>query len=182
MVAAVFVALVGLLTGPAASATPLLRVGTAVAPTAVPAGQRVGTHEPIPAGQRRARAPGYDQTTVGSGVAPEVGASAKTLGARPDIDIPVRDDGLVRPGTGGMSVNDSPTAMPEFRRPPSFGGTGKDLNMYCVEACDLGPSLQYSPDPAGGGHGLIEPAWEMPFEKYQGYLGGTQGSWSEVQP
>lgn len=116
------------------------------------------------------------------GGAPEIGASAKTLGARPGIDIPVGEDGLVRPGTGGMSVNDSPTGMPEFRRPPSFGGTAKDLSMYCIDACDLGPGLRYAPDAAGGGHGFMEPAWVMPFEEYQGYLGGTQGSWSEVQP
>jgi hypothetical protein len=92
---------------------------------------------------------------------PELGSSAKTLGARPGIDIPVDEGGMVRPGTGGMSVNDSPTGMPEYRRPPSFGGSGKDLNMYCISSCDLGPGLRYVPD--AGGHGFLEPAWEMPF-------------------
>lgn len=33
-----------------------------------------------------------------------------------------------------------------------------------------------------GGHGFLEPAWEMPFEEYQGYLHGTAGSWGEVVP
>lgn len=111
---------------------------------------------------------------------PELGSSAKTLGARPGIDIPVDEGGMVRPGTGGMSVNDSPTGMPEYRRPPSFGGSGKDLNMYCISSCDLGPGLRYVPD--AGGHGFLEPAWEMPFEEYQGYLHGTAGSWAEVLP
>ncbi|MEZ5096458.1 MAG: hypothetical protein R2731_10255 [Nocardioides sp.] len=115
-----------------------------------------------------------------AGGTPELGSSAKTLGARPGIDIPVDEGGMVRPGTGGMSVNDSPTGMPEYRRPPSFGGSGKDLNMYCISSCDLGPGLRYVPD--AGGHGFLEPAWEMPFEEYQGYLHGTAGSWSEVLP
>ena len=112
--------------------------------------------------------------------APEIGPSAKTLGARPGIDIGVDENGMVRPGTGGMSVNESPTGMPEFRRPPSFGGSAADLNMYCIDACELGPGLQYAPDE--GGHGFVEPAWEMPLDEYQGYLGGTQDSWSEVKP
>jgi hypothetical protein len=111
---------------------------------------------------------------------PELGSTAKTLGARPGIDIPVDEGGMVRPGTGGMSVNDSPTGMPEYRRPPSFGGSGKDLNMYCISSCDIGPGLRYAPD--AGGHGFLEPAWEMPFSEYQGYLQGTAGSWGEVLP
>lgn len=77
---------------------------------------------------------------------PELGSLAKTLGARPGRDIPVDEGGMVRPGTGGMSVNDTPTGMPEYRRPPSFGGSGKDLNMYCISSCDLGPGLRYVPE------------------------------------
>ena len=111
---------------------------------------------------------------------PELGSSASRLGARPGVDIPVDENGMVRPGTGGMSVNESPTGMPEFRRPPSFGGSGKNLNMYCISSCDLGPGLQYVPDVSG--HGFVEPAWNMSFEEYQAYLYQTQGSWSEVLP
>lgn len=111
---------------------------------------------------------------------PELGSTAKSLGARPGIDIPVDEGGMVRPGTGGMSVNDSPTGMPEYRRPPSFGGSGKDLNMYCISSCDIGPGLRYVPD--AGGHGFLEPAWPMPFSEYQGYLQGTAGSWAQVLP
>lgn len=79
-----------------------------------------------------------------------------------------------------MSVNESPTGMPEFRRPPSFGGSGKNLNMYRISSSDLGPGLQYAPD--AGGHGFLEPAWNMPFDEYQQYLYDTQGSWGEVSP
>jgi hypothetical protein len=81
-----------------------------------------------------------------------------------------------------MSVNDSPTGMPEFRRPPSFGGSGKNLNMYGMDRNNLGPHLQYSPDPTNPGHGFVEPSREMPFDEYQGHLHGTAGSWSEVTP
>jgi RHS repeat-associated protein len=118
----------------------------------------------------------------GTADGPEPGASASTLGARPNVDIPVDGNGLVRPGTGGMSVNDSPTGMPEFRRPPSFGGSGKNLNMYGMDRNNLGPHLQYSPDPTNPGHGFVEPSREMPFDEYQGHLHGTAGSWSEVTP
>jgi RHS repeat-associated protein len=111
---------------------------------------------------------------------PDLGPSASKLGARPGIDIPVDENGMVRPGTGGMSVNESPMGMPEFRRPPSFGGSGKNLNMYCVSSCDLGANLQYVPE--SGGHGFLEPASEMSFAEYQQYLYQTQGSWSEVLP
>ena len=79
-----------------------------------------------------------------------------------------------------MSANHSPAGMPEYRRPPSFGGFGKDLNMYCNGSCDLAPGLCYVPD--AGGHGFLEPAWNMPFEEYQGYPQGTVGSWTEVFP
>jgi hypothetical protein len=111
---------------------------------------------------------------------PDLGPSASELGARPGVDIPVDENGLVRPGTGGMSVNEEPTGMPEFRRPPTFGGSGKGLNMYCISSCDLGEGLRYVPE--SGGHGFLEPASEMPFEQHQQYLTGTQGLWGEVIP
>ena len=93
------------------------------------------------------------------GDGPMVGSTAKTLGARPGVDIPVGDDGMVSPGTGGMPVNDSATGMPEYRRPPALGGSGKDLNMYCMDSCDLPPGLNYRPDPGLPGHGFVEPGY-----------------------
>jgi hypothetical protein len=59
-----------------ASAAPLSHPGNGVGVIAHPGGQRVGTHENIPAGQHRQRAPGYDSFVVGSGVGAETGASA----------------------------------------------------------------------------------------------------------
>ena len=110
---------------------------------------------------------------------PELGASAKMLGARQGTDINA-DDGLVRPKSGGMSVNESPTGMPAFRRPPSFGGSGKDLRMYCIRECDIPPGLRYTPE--SGGHGFFEPSDGMTFEDYQNLVQGTRGLWSEVLP
>lgn len=77
-----------------------------------------------------------------------------------------------------MSVNDSPVGMPEFRRPPEFGGSGKDSDMYCTDSCDLGPDLQFVPD--ANGHGFIEPAREMSFDDYQQELHDTSRSWAVV--
>ena len=40
---------------------------------------------------------------------PQRGSTARTLGARSEVDVPVDAAGRVRPGTGGMSVApDSP--------------------------------------------------------------------------
>ena len=58
---------------------------------------------------------------------PVCGSSARMLGARPHIDVPVDRSGIVHPGTGGMSVvPDSPRHLPRHRRPPEYGGTGND--------------------------------------------------------
>jgi RHS repeat-associated protein len=64
----------------------------------------------------------YRGMRTGADAAPETGPTARTLGARPNTDIPVNSDGTVQPGTGGMSVSpNSPSNLPPFRRPPEFG-------------------------------------------------------------
>lgn len=55
---------------------------------------------------------------------PEMGQSARTLGARAGRDIPVDDDGAVVGGTGGMSVTPGSEAADQRRTggcPPDFG-------------------------------------------------------------
>jgi hypothetical protein len=65
VLAVIAVGIIMLFAGPA-SASPLVRTQNGVAVIAQPAGQRVGPHERILAGESRIRAPGYDQTAVGS--------------------------------------------------------------------------------------------------------------------
>ena len=105
---------------------------------------------------------------------PQTGPTARTLGSRPGTDIPSAG-GLVRPGTGGMSVSpDDPMNLPKHRRPPQLDGTGKDP-VYRMNTADLPPGLRYRPDPAKPReHGFIEPAHEMPDPSYQGLLESTK--------
>jgi RHS repeat-associated protein len=115
----------------------------------------------------------------GKGV-PELGASKRTLGAMPDVDIPVVS-GYVSPGTGGLSVSPgSPYNLPSHRRPPEFGGTGKDP-VWGIRPCDLGLDLSYRPDPFNPSkHGFIEPSRPMKFNEYQDALGATRWLWGRM--
>ena len=115
------------------------------------------------------------------GGGPEVGPSARTLGARPGTDIPVDSAGTVHPSTGGVSVSPgSPANLPEFRRPPEFGGTGKDP-VWTINERDLPDGLTYRPDPANPtGHGYLEPSRSMSLSDYQQLLEVTRPGWSRV--
>jgi RHS repeat-associated protein len=113
--------------------------------------------------------------------APELGPSKRTLGAvigpppRGDIEV---CDGCVRPGTGGMSVSpDSPWNLPEFRRPPSFGGTGKD-RVWVIQESALGIDLKFKQDTPT--HGGIEPARVMTPEDFQKALAATVERWKKL--
>jgi hypothetical protein len=112
---------------------------------------------------------------------PELGASSRTLGARAGVDIPVGDDGSVAPETGGMSVSPIPPEnLPAHRRPPEFGGTGKDP-VFETETDALPFGLIYRPDSdKPETHGFIEPAYPMTFEGYQGLIHATRVLWRLV--
>ncbi len=109
-------------------------------------------------------------------------ASARTLGARPNIDIPLNEDGSVKPETEGMSVSPPPPEhLPPYRRPPEFGGTSKD-SLWELDTNLLPDELVYRPDPdAPDQHGFIEPAYPMPFEQYQQALRKTRNLWKRVE-
>lgn len=109
---------------------------------------------------------------------PKVGESARTLGVRPDVDIPVDANGIVHPNTGGMSVSPSPDALPTHRKPLEFGGTGKDP-IWTINTNDLGADLTYVPDSPG--HGTIQPTKPMSFEDYQKALADTNINWEKVE-
>ena len=77
---------------------------------------------------------------------PAISPSARTLGARPHVDISVDPLGRVHPGTGGMSVApDTPSNLPRHRRPPEYGGTGKD-HLWSIQERDLSVHLRYVAD------------------------------------
>ena len=125
--------------------------------------------------------PLYRSMRVAEDGLPEVAPTARTLGARPgtDADIVVDAEGNVHPGTGGMSVSpNDPMNLPSHRRPPDLGGTGKDP-VWCISSCNLGPDLQYRPDPKDPlGHGFVEPSRTMTLAEYQRALAETRTRWN----
>lgn len=112
---------------------------------------------------------------------PEVAATARSLGVRADVDIPVDDSGLVRPGLGGLSVSPNDALnLPRHRLPPEHGGTGKDP-IWRIGEEELGSDLAYRPDPDDETHGFIEPARIMTFVAFQAGLAGTASRWLSVE-
>jgi hypothetical protein len=109
---------------------------------------------------------------------PEQGRTARTLGVRPGVDIPVGVDGLVVGRAGGMSVApNSPGHLPEHRRPPDRGGTGKDP-VWELDVADLGHPLVYREDPLlPGVHGFVEPRGPMTFADYEAAVLMTRLAW-----
>jgi len=106
---------------------------------------------------------------------PIVEPTARGLGARPGVDIPVDSNGMVHPGTGGISVAPGSAAnLPPHRRPESLGGTGKDC--ACVlKTANLPKTLKYVQD--GATHGTIQPSISMTLPDYQAALGSTRDKW-----
>ena len=113
---------------------------------------------------------------------PAIGPTARTLGVRAGIDIPVVADS-VDPGQGGLSVApDDALRLPRFRRPREIGGTGKDP-VFSIDLDFLGSDLVYRPDPADPEvHGFIEPARRMTFDEYQRALTATRAAWRRYRP
>jgi hypothetical protein len=105
---------------------------------------------------------------------PDEGPTARTLGVRPGTDIPV-NFGQVSPDTGGMSVApDRPENLHRLRRPPKYGGTGKDP-VWSIEVPLLGDELQFREDSTT--HGTIEPARIMRIDEFQQALIATKPHW-----
>jgi hypothetical protein len=115
---------------------------------------------------------------------PETGSSARTLGVRPS-DLPIVD-GVVKPGTGGMSVSPSLPTLPPQWVPKRLahlreGAIGPDSNRVWSHgigpfvAGEIAPHLLLRPDSAT--HGLVEPSREMPFDGYQAAIHSTRMDW-----
>jgi hypothetical protein len=108
---------------------------------------------------------------------PMVGPTARTLGVRPNVDIPVTA-GTVQPNTGGMSVAvDRPENLHPLRRPPQYGGSGKDP-VWCLDIGQLVGALQFRQDSPT--HGLIEPAQMMRLDELQRNLANTKPLWKKL--
>jgi hypothetical protein len=115
---------------------------------------------------------------------PLVGPSARKLGVRglevaPNDDIPaLAPSDTVHPGHKGMSVApDSPSNLPERRRPSSIaGGLGKDP-AWVIDELDLGPDLRYYADANSDRHGIIGPARPMTRAEYEAALAATRPAW-----
>jgi hypothetical protein len=115
---------------------------------------------------------------------PKVGDDARSLGVRLSgrvRDVVADTSGLVHPETGGMSVSPPPPEnLQSHRRPPEYGGTGRDP-VWTFETEDLPGGLIYRPDPGRPEeHGLIEPDRVMSLEGYQRLLHETRGLWSRL--
>jgi hypothetical protein len=110
---------------------------------------------------------------------PLVVPTARGLGLRAG-EIAVSEDGSVEPGGGGMSVSpDTPRYLPPYRRPPKYGGDGKDP-VWELETADLPDAVAYVPDVGPRPtHGLLEPAWSMTLEDFELALAETRDSWRE---
>lgn len=106
-----------------------------------------------------------------------IGPTARTLGVRPGDDIPVVA-GKVRSGTGGMSVApDTPMHLPDHRRPPHLGGSGKDP-IWEISVDSLGPDLVFRQDKLN--HGMVEPAREMTIDELQWALAALAPRWVRI--
>jgi RHS repeat-associated protein len=113
---------------------------------------------------------------------PVTGPTARTLGARPGTDVRPDADGLVHPGGGGISIApETATNLPSHRRPPEFGGTGRDP-VWSIDPDDLPEGLSYRRDSPTSGHGVIEPSRTMTYDEYQSLIESTAGSWTRVDP
>lgn len=124
---------------------------------------------------------------------PRVGEASNMLGARPNVDIPIRD-GQVFPETGGLSVNGCPCSIPptiaprglrtivpgakntnsDGRRLWSLGtglftdsGVAEHLRLRLREASEVELSQK----------GFVEPEQETSFNNYQQAIADTQVRW-----
>ncbi|BAY14692.1 hypothetical protein NIES21_04500 [Anabaenopsis circularis NIES-21] len=132
---------------------------------------------------------------------PKIGRSARLLGIRPGIDINIEqmpigyldEQGYLLAeserevrgelvtvaikDTKGMSVSLSIEALPAFRKPQQFGGTGKDP-LWQIDDSDITGDLQAIQDSPT--HVSIVPRVTMFLERYELALANTKNYWQRV--
>ena len=112
---------------------------------------------------------------------PQVGRSGRQLGVRidgPNRDLIVGHDGLVDPGTGGMSVAlDAAQNLPKPRLPKSLGGEGRDpvFTMFTIEVPEaLLVRADHYP------HALLEPSRRCHLRDFESNLASTRLLWNRA--
>jgi hypothetical protein len=80
-----------------------------------------------------------------------------------------------------MSVSlDDPQNLPQHRRPPALGGTGKDP-VFVIAENGLSSDLLCRPDTRDPTkHGFVEPTAVVPLEAYQRALCDTAPNWGRT--
>ena len=118
---------------------------------------------------------------------PLIGATAKTLGARPKVSLPreqgdivIDADGMVWPNTGGMSSNTDIASIPSFRLPEALGGGGKNIELFRISDTEIPTGLIFHFETTT--HGFMEPARPMSYQEMQELLHSTRYAWQKVQP
>jgi len=113
---------------------------------------------------------------------PRSARQAATWVSAPAWTSSSRRTGSWIPTTEGMSVVPPPVEnLVDHRRPPDFGGTGKDP-VFELDTEDLPGVLAYRPDPTNPeGHGFIEPARRVSFEEYRRAIHQTRSLWRRLR-
>jgi hypothetical protein len=160
---------------PSASATvtgPKTSLGTAAATGAAVA---VGTAVKSEEEPKDSDTIAYRGMTEVGGV-PQIAPSARGLGVRPE-DVTVVA-GIVKADGKGMSLaRFTPLNLPPHRRPPEWGGTGKDP-VWAIPPAAFATPLKYVPDTPT--HANAAAAHDMPLAAMQTALGATQPLWTKV--
>lgn len=132
---------------------------------------------------------------------PKIGRSARLLGVRLNVDINIayfpsnylneqgyllpeiecQSQGAIVPvairDTKGMSVALSIEVLPPFRKPPKFGGTGKD-SLWQIDDNKITGDLEAIQDSPT--HVSILPRVTMLLDRYELALAQTQDYWERV--
>ena len=133
---------------------------------------------------------------------PKLGRNARCLGIRPNIDIDLQNvlqgwvdkRGFLLPESKrrnigmevkvvikngkGMSLSLSVEGLPKFRKPPQFGGNGKDP-IWEIDSHNLRGDLEAIED--GSSHVSLIPRRTMLLERYEQALARTQNDWIMVK-
>ncbi len=103
------------------------------------------------------------------------GLGVRLGGPRPDVKVV---QGMVEPGSGGMSVYEKPERMSRARRPTQYGGFSTKP-LFGLDEADLPDGLSLTP-PNPDTHRELEPARRMPIEEYEALLRETRSHWRRI--